>query len=65
MSRYDHHLVQVPNEQLQFSSCRKGPIPDNLLFVLQNARHIEVQIFGDGKGTVVTFPERECSIQVR
>jgi urea carboxylase len=32
---------------------------------LQNARHIEVQIFGDGKGNVVTFPERECSIQRR
>lgn len=31
---------------------------------VQRARHIEVQIFGDGKGNVVTFPERECSIQV-
>ncbi|KAI3425770.1 hypothetical protein D9Q98_007745 [Chlorella vulgaris] len=32
---------------------------------VQRARHIEVQIFGDGKGNVVTFPERECSIQRR
>jgi len=32
---------------------------------VQRARHIEVQIFGDGAGNVVAFPERECSIQVR
>ena len=31
---------------------------------VQRARHIEVQIFGDGKGAIVAFPERECSIQV-
>ena len=31
---------------------------------VQRARHIEVQIFGDGLGNIVAFPERECSIQV-
>lgn len=32
---------------------------------MECARHIEVQIFGDGKGHIVTLPERECSIQRR
>ena len=32
---------------------------------VQSARHIEVQIFGDGDGRLVTVGERECSIQRR
>ena len=52
------------------SAARQGAAAfgDSGVFVekyVQHARHIEVQIFGDGKGNIVTFPERECSIQVR
>ncbi|KAI8107592.1 hypothetical protein M9435_002620 [Picochlorum sp. BPE23] len=52
------------------SAVRQGEAAfgDSGVFVekyVQNARHIEIQIFGDGQGNIITFPERECSIQRR
>jgi len=46
----------------------KAAFNDDSVFLeslVQPARHIEVQIIGDGEGNVVCLGERECSIQRR
>ncbi|MBI5461315.1 MAG: urea carboxylase, partial [Gammaproteobacteria bacterium] len=50
-------------ERLARSSFGQGGI--FLEKYVQRARHIEVQIFGDGAGHVVALGERDCSVQRR
>ena len=58
----DSGVVMDPTRQGKASFGDAGVFVEKYV---QRARHIEVQIFGDGKGGVITLPERECSIQRR
>ncbi|MBP9714248.1 MAG: acetyl-CoA carboxylase biotin carboxylase subunit, partial [Sterolibacterium sp.] len=54
-----------------FSSCRneaKNSFGDDRVFMekyVEEPRHIEIQVLGDGHGNVVYLGERECSLQRR
>ena len=50
-------------ERLAHSNFSQGGI--FLEKYVQTARHLEVQIFGDGQGRVVALGERDCSVQRR
>ena len=53
---------------LQAKSEAKKSFNDDTLYMekyLEKPRHIEIQIFGDGKGKAVHLGERDCSLQRR
>ncbi|MBV0912072.1 biotin/lipoyl-binding protein [Rhodobacteraceae bacterium ASV31] len=44
----------------------RGAFGDEAVFIeklVQNPRHLEVQVFGDGQGGALHFHERDCSVQ--
>ncbi|MDN4607564.1 acetyl-CoA carboxylase biotin carboxylase subunit [Sporosarcina highlanderae] len=67
-------MVRCENEQAlsqHFQSIKsraKAYFGDDVVFLekfVENARHIEVQVFGDSKGNIVHLFERNCSVQRR
>jgi acetyl/propionyl-CoA carboxylase alpha subunit len=66
--RIVHKAQELPNTIKRASEEAKASFNDGTVFVeryLENPRHIEIQVFGDGKGGGVFFGERECSLQRR
>ncbi|KAF2014516.1 AHS2-domain-containing protein [Aaosphaeria arxii CBS 175.79] len=43
----------------------EGPVEDQEIKCYPESRHVEVQVFGNGKGQAIHFGEREYSIQIR
>jgi len=65
-------VVQSPEEletqMQQAGSEAKAAFGDATVYLekyLGNPRHIEIQVFGDGKGNAIHLGERDCSLQRR
>ena len=60
-SEFEKHFVSAQTE----AAAAFGNGDVYLEKFVTKPRHIEIQLLGDGKGTVIHFGERECSIQRR
>ncbi|GAA3769846.1 acetyl-CoA carboxylase biotin carboxylase subunit [Microbacterium kribbense] len=63
-----YDAAQVPDAVATARRVAKAAFGDDtLLFerLIQNPRHIEVQVLGDAHGTVIHLGERECTLQRR
>jgi acetyl/propionyl-CoA carboxylase alpha subunit len=66
--RLAHSAAELPQMVAAARQEALAAFGDGAVFLeslVQAARHIEVQILGDGRGRVVCLGERECSIQRR
>ncbi len=65
IAREPREVEDLFNQVRRLSASNFG---DSSLFLekyIERARHIEVQVFGDGKGNVISLGERDCSVQRR
>ena len=66
--RIIHSENNLKNEIIQAKSEAKKAFADDRIYLekyLEDPHHIEIQIFADKHGNVVSLGERECSIQRR
>ncbi len=63
-----HSAEEVAEKFAQVARLSAANFADDSVFLekyIQRARHIEVQVFGDGAGNVLALGERDCSAQRR
>ncbi|MDP8912136.1 MAG: ATP-grasp domain-containing protein, partial [Pseudomonadota bacterium] len=63
-----HSEDQLEAQMMQARNEAKSAFGDDTVYMekyLGNPRHIEFQVFGDGKGEAVHLGERDCSLQRR
>ena len=61
------HVIELPGLH-RLQQHRQAAFGDATVYIekyLGNPRHIEFQVFGDGKGNAVHLGERDCSLQRR
>jgi len=66
--RIVHNFSDIPKTLALASEEALSAFNDPTVFVeryMTRPRHIEIQVFGDGKGNGLFFGERECSLQRR
>jgi urea carboxylase len=63
-----HDLAELRDRFATVQLLSRGSFGDDRVYLekfVSHARHVEVQIFGDGAGRVVALGERDCSLQRR
>jgi len=63
--RHENELISTIN---MTSNEAQAAFGDNRVYMekyLENPRHVEIQVLGDGQGNVIYLGERDCSVQRR
>jgi urea carboxylase len=66
--RLCHHADELQSAYVSVKHLSENNFKNSGIYLekfVSRARHVEVQIFGDGNGNVVSLGERDCSVQRR